>query len=37
MSNTITYASLINLIIGFTIGRVLGIMFFNRLKKRYDK
>lgn len=34
MNETITYANLINLIIGFTIGRVLGIMFINRLNKR---
>ena len=34
MNETITYANLINLIIGFTIGRVLGIMFFNRLNRR---
>ena len=37
MNETITYASLINLIIGFTIGRVLGIMFFNRLNRRNGK
>ena len=37
MSNTITYAGVIYMIIGFTIGRIIGIMLINKLEKRNDK
>ena len=37
MSNTITYAGVIYMIIGFTIGRIIGIMLINRLEKRNAK
>ena len=37
MNEAITYASLIHMIIGFTIGRIIGILFFNRLEKKNDK
>ena len=37
MNETITYAGVIYMIIGFTIGRVIGIMLIDRLEKRNDK
>ena len=37
MSNTITYAGVIYMIIGFTVGRIIGIMLVNRLEKRNAK
>ena len=37
MSNTITYAGVVWLIAGWTIGRVIGIMLIDRLEKRNDK
>ena len=37
MSNTITYAGVIYMIIGFTIGRIIGIMLINKLEKRNAK
>ena len=37
MSNTITYAGVIWMIIGFTIGRIIGIMLIDRLEKRNGK
>lgn len=37
MDNPITYAGVIYMIIGFTIGRVLGILLINRLEKKNDK
>ena len=37
MNETITYAGVVWLIIGFTIGRIAGIMLINRLEKRNGK
>jgi membrane protein DedA with SNARE-associated domain len=37
VSNTITYAGVIHMIIGFTIGRIIGIMLINKLEKRNGK
>jgi len=37
MSNTITYAGVIYMIIGFTVGRVIGIILIDRLEKKNDK
>ena len=37
MSNTITYAGVIYMIIGWTIGRIIGIILIDRLDKRNDK
>jgi len=37
MSNTITYAGVIWMIGGFTIGRVIGIILIDRLEKRRGK
>jgi len=37
MSNTITYAGVIYMIIGFTVGRIIGIMLVNRLDRRHGK
>jgi hypothetical protein len=37
MSNTITYAGVIYMIIGWTVGRIIGIMLVNRLEKRNAK
>ena len=37
MNETITYAGVVWLIVGFTIGRIIGIMFINRLEKRRGK
>jgi hypothetical protein len=37
MNETITYAGVVWLIIGFTIGRVIGIILIDRLEKRNGK
>ena len=37
MNETITYAGVIWLIVGFTIGRVIGIILIDRLEKRNGK
>ena len=37
MDNPITYAGVIYMIIGFTIGRIIGILLINRLEKKNDK
>ena len=37
MSNTITYAGVIHMIIGFTIGRIIGIILVDKLEKRNNK
>ena len=37
MSNTITYAGVIWMIIGWTVGRIIGIILIDRLDKRNDK
>jgi hypothetical protein len=37
MNETITYAGVIWLIVGFTIGRIVGIILIDRLEKRNDK
>ena len=37
MSNTITYAGVIYMIIGWTVGRIIGIILIDRLDKRNDK
>ena len=37
MSNTITYAGVIYMIIGWTVGRIIGIILIDRLEKKNDK
>ena len=37
MDNPITYAGVIYMIIGFTIGRIIGILIIDRLEKKNDK
>ena len=37
MSNTITYAGVIWIICGWTVGRIIGIILIDRLEKRNDK
>lgn len=37
MSNTITYAGVIWMIGGWTLGRIIGIILIDRLEKRNDK
>jgi hypothetical protein len=37
MDNAITYAGVIYMIIGFTIGRIIGILVIDRLEKKNDK
>lgn len=37
MSNTITYAGVIWMIGGWTVGRIIGIILIDRLEKRNDK
>ena len=37
MSNTITYGGVIYMIIGWTIGRIIGILIIDRLDKKNDK
>jgi len=37
MNETITYAGVVWLIIGFTIGRIAGIILIDRLDRRNDK
>ena len=37
MNETITYAGVIYMIIGWTIGRIIGIMLIDRLDRRNDK
>ena len=37
MSNTITYAGVIGMIGGWTVGRIIGIILIDRLEKRNDK
>ena len=37
MNETITYAGVIYMIIGFTVGRIIGIMLVNRLEKRNNR
>ena len=37
MDNAVTYAGVIYMIIGFTIGRVIGIILIDRLEKKNDK
>ena len=37
MNETITYAGVIWLICGWTIGRIIGILLIDRLDKRNDK
>jgi hypothetical protein len=37
MSNTITYAGVIWMIGGWTVGRIIGIILIDRLEKKNDK
>ena len=37
MDNAITYAGAIYMIIGWTIGKVIGILIIDRLEKKNDK
>jgi hypothetical protein len=37
MNETITYAGVVWLICGWTIGRVIGILLIDRLEKRNGK
>ncbi len=37
MDNTITYAGVIWMIGGWTLGRIIGIILINRLEKKNDK
>ena len=37
MNETITYAGVIWLIVGFTIGRIVGIILIDRLDRRNGK
>ena len=37
MNETITYAGVVWLIVGFTIGRIVGIILIDRLDRRNDK
>ena len=37
MNETITYAGVIYMIIGFTVGRIIGIILVNRLEKRNNR
>ena len=37
MNETITYAGVIYMIIGFTVGRIIGIMLVDKLEKRNNK
>jgi len=37
MNETITYAGVVWLIVGFTIGRIVGIILIDRLDKRNGK
>jgi len=37
MDNAITYAGVIYMIIGFTVGRIIGIILIDRLDRRNDK
>ena len=37
MNEAITYAGVIHMIIGFTIGRIIGILVIDRLEKKNDK
>ncbi len=37
MNEAVTYAGVIYMIIGFTIGRVIGILVIDRLEKKNDK
>ena len=37
MNQAVTYAGVIYMIIGFTIGRIIGILVIDRLEKKNDK
>ena len=37
MDNAITYAGAIYMIMGWTIGKVIGILIIDRLEKKNDK
>ena len=37
MNQAVTYAGVIYMIIGWTIGRVIGILIIDRLEKKNDK
>ena len=37
MNETITYAGVIYMIIGFTVGRIIGIILIDRLEKRNNR
>ena len=37
MNEAVTYAGVIHMIIGFTIGRIIGILVIDRLEKKNDK
>jgi hypothetical protein len=37
MNEAVTYAGVIYMIIGFTIGKVIGILIIDRLEKKNDK
>lgn len=37
MNQAITYAGAVYMIIGFIIGRIIGILIIDRLEKKNDK
>jgi len=37
MNEAVTYGGVIYMIIGFTIGKVIGILIIDRLEKKNDK
>ena len=37
MNETITYAGVIYMIIGWTVGRIIGIILIDRLEKRNNR
>ena len=37
MNETITYAGVIHMIIGFTVGKIIGIILVDKLEKRNNK
>ena len=37
MNEAVTYGGVIYMIIGFTIGRIIGILVIDRLDRRNDK
>lgn len=37
MNEAVTYAGVVYMIIGFTIGKIIGIILIDRLDKKNDK